>query len=255
LEIHTKIISFVNQKGGVGKTSIAYHLAGALVSEFDRKILVIDLDSQGNLTECFRTDNIEYSSYNLFSNDGIKLKDTITDTQIKGLDLIPADIKLANIDLEIANKKKRLELLEEKINKSQLNYDYVFIDCPPSLSLLTNNSLVASDSLLIPLQVGLFSLKGLSKLIKTYKIIRKKYNKELNIEGVVLNQVDRRTNYQEFEEKLRNKLGNKTFKTIIGQSVKVSRAQFDRLPVTLFSPSSKTAKEVVKLAQEVMENE
>ncbi|MFO7818621.1 MAG: ParA family protein [Halanaerobacter sp.] len=253
MEINTKIISFTNQKGGVGKTSIAYHLAGVLITEFDRRVLVIDLDSQANLTDSFKIDNFECSSYDLVTNGDVNLQDMIIKTHIKGLDLVPANVKLANIDLDIADKKKRLELLDRKIDKQQLNYDYIFIDCPPNLSLLTNNSLVASDSLLIPLKIGLYSLRGLSKLTDTYKIIKKRYNKDLEIEGVVLNQVDRRTNYEDFEEKLRAKLGDNIFNTIIGQSIKVSRAQFERLPVTLFKPRSKTAKEFISLAQEVME--
>lgn len=254
MEIYTKVISFVNQKGGVGKTSICYHLAGTLATEFDKKILVLDLDSQGNLSECFENNIGEYSSYDLFTKK-VGPETATVETNIKNIDLITANIKLANLDLDIADKKGRLKLLKNKIDKEKLNYDYVFIDCPPALSLLTNNSLVASDSILIPAQVGLFSLKGLSKLIKTYKIIKKKHNQDLEIEGVVLNRIDRRTKYDSFKDQLKDRLGDKLFDTVIGQSIKVSRSQFERVPISLYDSSCKTAAEFENLAQEVINNE
>lgn len=256
MKILTKTIAVVNQKGGVGKTSVSFNLAGCLAVIFDRKTLVIDLDSQANLTDSFKIiENINETSYDLLTNNSTNITDTIYETNIKEIDIIPATVKLADVDLQLANKKGRVRALKSKLNKVKGDYEFIILDCPPSLSLTVINSLVASDSLIIPTEPGLYSLKGLKKLFQTFKTVKKKYNKDLKIEGVLLNRIDQRTNVaDEFEKKLREQLGNNIFNTIIGQRVAVVQSQLKKLPLALYDESCKSTEEFINFTEEVISN-
>ncbi|WP_027338540.1 ParA family protein [Halonatronum saccharophilum] len=257
MEITTNKISIVNQKGGVGKTSSTVNLAGALSVDFDRKVLVIDLDFQTNLTDSFEIiEEMNKTSYDLLVDPKVEVNETIYSTNIKGIDIIPSSVKLADIDIKLSDKKNRVNILKSKLDHIEGKYDFILIDCPPSLNLVVLNSLVASDSILIPAEPGLYSLKGLNRLIQTFNTVKKKYNKNLKVEGVLLTRVDKRTNIaEEFEEKLREKLGDKIFNTVISQRVAIVQAQIDRLPVSLYDKNSKSAEEYIELAREVISNE
>jgi chromosome partitioning protein len=235
-----KIISIINQKGGVGKTTTVINLASAL-SQQGKKILVIDLDPQGNATTGLGLSNTEQSDQTIYGilNGTMSISNVIKKTNFKDLDLITSNVDLSGLEVETAGDTDRAFILKSKLtaylNDSRALYDYILIDCPPSLSLLTVMALVSSNSLLVPLQTEFFALEGLSQLMITIKEIRNTLNKELKILGVLLTMYDKRNNLSlQIEEDVRSTLNDLVFKTIIPRNVKLSEAPSFSLPGVLY---------------------
>jgi chromosome partitioning protein len=253
-----KIIAIANQKGGVGKTTTTINLAAALAERGER-ILVIDLDPQGNASTGLgiALDDREFTTYELLLED-IDLKDVILKTTTPNLYIIPATVDLSSADLELLSNEKRSFLLHDALRQTQMDafgFTYILIDCPPSLNLLTVNAMVGAHSVLVPLQSEFFALEGLSQLMLTIREIRQSGNKDLRIEGVVLTMYDRRNNLsQQVEQDARQNLGDLVFKTMVPRNVRVSEAPSFAMPVLAYDSQSKGAKAYRDLADEVIRN-
>ena len=253
-----KIIAVANQKGGVGKTTTAINLAAALV-ETGKRVLVIDLDPQGNASTGFgiALDDREYTTYELLLED-IALSKLIQKTQLEGLYIVPATVDLSSADIELISNEKRSFLLHDALRQVQIDdfaLDYVLIDCPPSLNLLTVNAMIAAHSILVPLQSEFFALEGLSQLMMTIREVRQSGNKDLRIEGVVLTMYDKRNNLsQQVEQDARDTLGDVVFKTVIPRNVRVSEAPSFAMPVLNYDSQSKGALAYRALAKEIIHN-
>ena len=253
-----KIVSIVNQKGGVGKTTTAINLAAGLV-EAGKKVLVVDLDPQGNASTGLgiALDDREYTTYELLLED-IPVSDVVQKTSIDGLSIVPATIDLSSADIELISNEKRSYLLHDALRQTQMDqfgFDYIMIDCPPSLNLLTVNALIASDSVLVPLQSEFFALEGLSQLMLTIREVRQSGNNRLRIEGVVLTMYDARNNLSiQVEQDARDNLGDLVFRTVIPRNVRVSEAPSFALPVLNYDSASKGAMAYRALAAEIIEN-
>ena len=238
-----KVISVTNQKGGVGKTTTTINLAAAL-SELKKKVLIIDLDPQGNASTGLGVDveDRELSTYE-FLVEGVPLEKVAMETEILGLSIVPATIDLSSADIDLISNEKRSHLLHEALRKKKENkqkYDYILIDCPPSLNILTVNAMVASHSVLIPLQSEFFALEGLSQLLLTVKEVRQNANENLRVEGIVLTMFDGRNNLsKQVEADARSNLRELVFETIIPRNVRVSEAPSYSMPVLTYDPSSK----------------
>ena len=253
-----KIISVTNQKGGVGKTTTTINLAAAL-SELEKKVLIIDLDPQGNASTGLGVEvaDRELSTYE-FLVEGVPLENVAMETEISGLSIVPATIDLSSADIDLISNEKRSHLLHEALRKKQENkqkYDYILIDCPPSLNILTVNAMVASHSVLIPLQSEFFALEGLSQLLLTVKEVRQNANENLRVEGIVLTMFDGRNNLsKQVEADARSNLRELVFETIIPRNVRVSEAPSYSMPVLTYDPSSKGSKAYMSLAKELLAN-
>ena len=253
-----KIIAVANQKGGVGKTTTAINLSAALV-EAGKRVLVVDLDPQGNASTGLgvETDDREYTTYELLLED-IALDDVVQQTRIDGLFIVPATVDLSSADIELISNEKRSFLLHDALRQVPIDayeLDYILIDCPPSLNLLTVNAMIAAHSVLVPLQSEFFALEGLSQLMMTVREVRQNGNKALRIEGVVLTMYDKRNNLsQQVEHDARSNLGDLVFQTVIPRNVRVSEAPSFALPVLSYDPLSKGAAAYRALAKELLEN-
>lgn len=253
-----KIIAVANQKGGVGKTTTTINLAAALV-EVGKRVLVVDLDPQGNASTGFgiELDDRELTTYELLLED-IALDRLIQQTRHDGLYVIPATVDLSSADIELISNEKRSFLLHDALRQLQMDdfaLDYILIDCPPSLNLLTVNAMIAAHSILVPLQSEFFALEGLSQLMMTIREVRQSGNKDLRIEGVVLTMYDSRNNLsQQVEQDARGTLGDVVFKTMIPRNVRVSEAPSFAMPVLSYDSQSKGAMAYRALAREVLEN-
>lgn len=251
-----KIIAVANQKGGVGKTTTTINLAAAL-AEVGRKVLVVDLDPQGNASTGLGValDEREFTTYELLLED-IDLQDVIQDTDVSNLSIVPATVDLSSADIDLISNEKRSYLLHDALRQTQMDrygFDYILIDCPPSLNLLTVNAMIASHSVLIPLQSEFFALEGLSQLMLTIREVRQAGNKDLRIEGVVLTMYDKRNNLsQQVEQDARDNLGDLVFKTMIPRNVRVSEAPSFSMPVLTYDSTSKGAIAYRALAKEVL---
>lgn len=251
-----KIIAITNQKGGVGKTTTTINL-GAGLAEAGKRVLLIDLDPQGNASTGLgvATDDREMSTYDLLLEEASVL-DVIKETSIDNLLISPATTDLSSADIELVSNEKRSHLLRDALRDvalAQLNIDYILIDCPPSLNLLTVNALVAADSVLIPLQSEFFALEGLSQLLLTVREVRTAANPDLRIEGVVLTMYDSRNNLsRQVEADARENLGELVFKTMIPRNVRVSEAPSFALPVLMYDPTSKGSRAYRNLAAELI---
>jgi len=247
-----------NQKGGVGKTTTTISLAAALV-EAGMKVLVVDLDPQGNASTGLGVDLEQraYTTYDLLLED-VSLDDLILETDIAGLFIIPATTDLSSADIELYSSEKRSFLLHDALRQvamDRFDWDFVLIDCPPSLNLLTINAMISAHSVLVPLQAEFFALEGLSQLMLTVREVRQAGNAKLRIEGVLLTMADGRNNLsQQVERDARDNLGDVVFKTVIPRNVRVSEAPSFAMPVTSYDPLSRGAKAYRALAREVMEN-
>lgn len=251
-----KIIAITNQKGGVGKTTTTINL-GAGLAEAGKRVLLIDLDPQGNASTGLgiSADDREMSTYDLLLEEASVLE-VIKETSIENLMISPATTDLSSADIELVSNEKRSHLLRDALRDvalSKLNIDYILIDCPPSLNLLTVNALVAADSVLIPLQSEFFALEGLSQLLLTVREVRAAANPDLRIEGVVLTMYDSRNNLsRQVEADARENLGELVFKTMIPRNVRVSEAPSFALPVLMYDPTSKGSRAYRNLAAELI---
>ncbi|WP_415405128.1 ParA family protein [Tateyamaria sp. SN3-11] len=253
-----KIISVANQKGGVGKTTTTINLAAALV-ELGNRVLVVDLDPQGNASTGLgiEMDDREYTTYDLLLEE-VDLKNVVLATNIDDLLIVPATVDLSSADIELISNEKRSFLLHDALRQPQMDsyaLDFILIDCPPSLNLLTVNAMIASHSVLVPLQSEFFALEGLSQLMLTIREVRQTGNPDLRIEGVVMTMHDARNNLsQQVEQDARDNLGEIVFKTRIPRNVRVSEAPSFAMPVLSYDSTSKGAIAYRDLAKELVHN-
>ncbi len=245
-----KVVSIANQKGGVGKTTTAINLAAVLAKK-NKKVLLIDADPQGNATSGLGLEkNSQFSTYDLLIND-VEIINTIQKVDIKKLDVCPTNMSLAGAEVELVETEGREYRLKTRIDAARENYDYIFIDCPPSLGLITLNALTASDSVLIPVQCEYFALEGVGELLKTVDLVRRYYNKNLTIEGAVLTMYDARTRLSnQVVNEVNKYFENKVFKTVIPRNVRLSEAPSYGMPISIYDPLSKGARSYEKLAKE-----
>lgn len=247
-----KIISVANQKGGVGKTTTAVNLSTILAKK-GKKVLMIDADPQGNGTSGLGiSKDLNFSIYDVIIND-VEIINTVQQTMVKNLDLCPSNINLAGAEVELVSMENREHRLKEKLDNQKDNYDYIIIDCPPSLGLITLNAFTASDSVLIPVQCEYYALEGLGQLINTINLVKKHLNKNLTVEGALLTMFDIRTNLSNQVVKEVNKyFENKVYKTVIPRNVRLSEAPSYGMPISVYDPRSKGAKSYEKFVKEFL---
>ena len=251
-----KIIAVVNQKGGVGKSTTAVNLAGYL-AELGKKILLVDTDPQGNATSGVGIDKseIENCIYDILI-EGINIEEVLQETKVKNLDAIPATLQLAGAEVELVSSISREQKLKFALNEVESEYEYILIDCPPSLGLLTLNSLTAADSVLIPIQCEYYALEGLSQLLNTIDMVREGLNPEIELEGVLLTMYDGRTNLSEqVSAEVKNHFKEEVYKTVIPRNIRLSEAPSFGEPINLYDKDCAGAKAYKKLAREVISSE
>ena len=247
-----KIVSIANQKGGVGKTTTAVNLS-TIIAKKGNKVLLIDADPQGNATSGLGVEKeVEYSTYDILVND-TTIEQTLQRTSVKNLTICPSNISLAGAEVELVSMMSREQRLKEKLESVKEQFDYIFIDCPPSLGLITLNSFTASNSVLIPVQCEYFALEGLGQLLNTVNLVKKHLNKELEIEGALLTMYDIRTNLSnQVVKEVKKYFGDKVYKTVIPRNVRLSEAPSYGMPITVYDPRSKGAKSYIKFAKEFL---
>lgn len=247
-----RTIAIANQKGGVGKTTTTVNL-GTILAKKGKKVLLIDADPQGNATSGLGVEkDVEPSTYDILVNDA-ELQESLQDTIIKNLKVCPANMNLAGAEVELVSMMSREQRLKEKLEPLKEKFDYVLIDCPPSLGLITLNSFTASDSVLIPVQCEYFALEGLGQLLNTINLVKKHLNKEIRIEGALLTMYDMRTNLSnQVVKEVKKYFEDKVYKTVIPRNVRLSEAPSYGMPITEYDPKSKGAKSYLKFAKEFL---
>lgn len=248
-----RVIAIANQKGGVGKTTTAVNLS-ACIAVKGKKVLIIDVDPQGNTTSGLGIDKkgVQNSTYDVIIN-GEEMRDSLLATAIDKLKICPSNIDLVGAEIELVSVISREMRLKEAVNSVRDDFDYILIDCPPSLGLLTINALTAADTLLVPIQCEYYALEGLSQLMDTVKLVRKHLNPKLDMEGVVLTMFDARTNLSmQVVEEVKKYFTNKVYSTVIPRNVRLSEAPSHGMPVILYDPKSKGAECYMELADEVI---
>ena len=247
-----KTVVFANQKGGVGKTTTAANL-GAYVVEAGKKVLLIDFDPQGNLSSCVGANRNKAGIYEVIVGKS-SIEETLQKSAMEGMDILTSNINLAGANVELINMEERESFLKKSIAGIKEKYDYIFIDCPPSLGVLTLNGLTASDSVIIPLQCEYFALEGLSLLLQTVKTIQKELNKSLKIMGILFTMYDSRTRLaNEVVQEVSGYFKDKVFRTIIPRNIRLSEAPSHSVPVNLYDKTCIGAKSYERLAREVLQ--
>lgn len=252
-----KAIAIFNQKGGVGKTTTNINLAACLALK-GKKILILDIDPQGNTTSGMGISKkgLEKTMYEVLINEKLDPSDAIIPTRIKNLDIIPASVQLAGAEIELVQLEAREKRLKKALDKIKGGYDYIFIDCPPSLGLLTINSLTAVDSVLIPIQCEFYALEGVSQLMSTIELVKKNMNTSLEIQGVILSMFDGRTNLSiQVVEEVKKYFKEKVYTTVIPRNVRLAEAPSYGMPITEYDPKSKGAEAYFEFAEEFLELE
>lgn len=250
---NTRVIATINQKGGVGKSTTVINLAACL-GENNKKVLIVDFDPQGNSSSGFgiEKDELENDIYDVILNE-VPIENVIQDTCEPKVFVVPATIQLAGAEIELVNTMARESVLKEALESVKDEFDYVIIDCPPSLGLLTINALIAADSLLIPIQCEYYALEGVTKLLESMNMVKKRMNPDLEIFGVVMTMFDSRTTLsKQVVDEVENFFGKKMFKTVIPRNVKIAEAPSHGMPVSMYARISKGAAAYAKLAKEVV---
>ncbi len=250
-----KTIAIANQKGGVGKTTTSVNLSACL-ADLGKKVLLVDLDPQGNATSGYGIDKsqLEHSVYDVLVA-GTDITTAIRNTELTNLDILPATIELAGAEVELVAAMSRENKLKRALEKVKPSYDYILIDCPPSLGLLTLNSLTAADSVLMPIQCEFYALEGVSQLMNTVNLVQQNLNQDLVLEGVLLTMYDARTRLSvQVAEEVRNHFAGKVYETIIPRNVRLSEAPSYGQPILAYDPKSKGAEVYMDLAKEVNAN-
>ena len=248
-----RVIAVANQKGGVGKSTTAINLSACL-AEKEKKVLTIDMDPQGNTTSGLGVDknNVENTLYELLLGEA-ETKNTIVKDVVENVDLIPSNVNLSGAEIELIGVDEKEYILKKIIDKVRRKYDYIIIDCPPSLNMLTINALTAANSVLVPIQCEYYALEGLSQLIHTIDLVKDRLNKKLVMEGVVFTMYDARTNLSlQVVENVKDNLNQNIYKTIIPRNIRLAEAPSYGMPINLYDPKSTGATSYMLLAEEVI---
>ena len=251
-----RVIAVANQKGGVGKTTTIINLSACL-AQSGKKVLAVDMDPQGNCTSGLGLDknNLQCTVYDLLLGQ-CYTEDAIFDTCVENLYIIPSNIELSGAEVELISRDHREYILKSILDDSKYLYDYVIIDCPPSLNILTINSLTAADTVLVPIQCEYYALEGLTQLTRTIELVQRRLNPYLKMEGIVFTMFDARTNLSmQVVDEVKRHMGLTVYRTIIPRNVRLSEAPSHGVPITLYDERSKGAESYISLAQEVMAKE
>ena len=248
-----RIIAVANQKGGVGKTTTAINLSSCLAS-LGKKVLAIDMDPQGNMTSGLGIDKneVEYTVYELILGQ-VGIEKVICKDALENLDVLPTNINLSAAEIGLIGVEEKEFIIRKEVDKVKKNYDFIVIDCPPSLGMLTINAMTTADSVLVPIQCEYYALEGLSQLIHTIDLVKERLNPELKIEGVVFTMYDARTNLSlQVVENVKDNLQQTIYKTIIPRNIRLAEAPSHGLPINLYDPKSSGAESYMLLAEEVI---